>query len=173
MFLVEDDTYRFANASSQPLPETHCDGDILQLRPVDEVDAVEPQYQTVLDGREELHARESDVDSEYISASSVEEEMTVDGNYRDSDSEDTDAYFTPPSSLNHQMLGLHPSKVFDKEGSVLNGTKTEVEERWKVNDKFDDDDDEMVELMECEEESQAVACETDGSSSKITPKTGN
>ena len=55
----------FAVASNQPSPQSYYDGDIMQLRHVDEVDVSTPQYQTILDGREEQHAGESNVDSEY------------------------------------------------------------------------------------------------------------
>ena len=56
---------RFAVASNQPLPQSYYDGDIRRLRHVDDVDVSTPQYQTILDGREEQHAGESNVDSEY------------------------------------------------------------------------------------------------------------
>ena len=145
----------------------------MQLHNINEVGIPKPQFQTVLNGREEQHAGESDVNSEYISASSVEEEMAVNGNYQDSDSEDTETYFTPPSSLNHPTSGPCHPEAFNKEELVLNGTKTEVvEERQEEKDKCDDDDDEVVEVKDCEEESPKVTCETDGRSSKITAKTG-
>lgn len=136
---------------------------------MDKVDVSRPQYpQTVSDGREEQHATESTVDSEEIPGPSVEEELRVDGNCQDSDNDD---YFTPPSSLNS-----HHSEVFNKEGSVhvLNGIETEVEEKQKVENKFDVDDDEMVEEKDCEEESQdqEVAHNTNGSSAEITPEIG-
>ena len=145
----------------------------MQLHNINEVGIPKPQYQTILDGREEQHAGESDVNSEYISASSVEEEMAVNGNYQDSNSEDTDTYFTPPSSLNHPTSDPCHPEAFNKEELVLNGTKTEVvEERQEEKNKCDDDDDEVVEVKDCEEESPKVTCETDGRSSKITAKTG-
>ena len=147
----------------------------MQLHNINEVGIPKPQYQTILDGREEQHAEESDVNSEYISASSDEEKMAVNGYYQDSDSEDTDTYFTPPSSLNHPTSGPCHPEAFNKEELVLNGTKTEVvEERQEEKDKCDDDDDddEVVEVKDCEEESPKVTCETDGRSSKITAKTG-
>ena len=147
----------------------------MQLHNINEVVIPKLQYQTILDGREEQHAGESDVNSEYISASSDEEKMAVNGNYQDSDSEDTDTYFTPPSSLNHSTSGICHPEAFNKEELVLNGTKTEVvEERQEEKDKCDDDDDddEVVEVKDCEEESPKVTCETDGRSSKITAKTG-
>ena len=138
---------------------------------INEVGVSKPQYQTVLKGKEDEHLGESDVDSEYISALSFEEEMKVDGFHQDSDSEDTDAYFTPSSSFNRLTLGRHLSKAFNKEELVLNGIKTEVEERQYLDDKFRHDD-EMVEVKECEEESQEVAHEADGKNSEITAKTG-
>ena len=132
----------------------------MQLHNINDVSIPKPQYQTILDGREEQHAEESDVNSEYISASSVEEEMAVNGNYQDSDSEGTN--IMPLTSLNHLTSGPCLSLV-------LNGTETEVvEERQEEKDKCDDND----EVKDCEEESPKVTCETDGRSTKITVKTG-
>ena len=149
----------------------------MQLHNINEVGIPKPQYQTILDGREEQHAEESDVDGEYMSASSDEEKMAVNGYYQDSDSEDTETYFTPPSSLNHPTSDPCHPEAFNKEDLVLNGTKAEVveerqEEKDKCDDDDDDDDDEVVEVKDCEEESPKVTCETDGRSSKITAKTG-
>ena len=173
-FLPEDDTCRFAVASNRPSPQSYYDGDIMQLRHVDDVDVSAPQYRTIFHGKEEeQHARESEADIDYISASSGEEEITVDGNLQDSDSEDTNAYFTPSSSFNHLTLSRYLSQVSDKEGpDCLNGTETEVEELQKVEEKFDEDD-EMVEMKDCEEESPEVVHETVGSNSKTIPKTGS
>ena len=134
----------------------------MQLHNINDVSIPKPQYQTILDGREEQRAGESDVNSEYISASSVKEKMVVNGNYQDSDSESTNTYFMPLSSLNHLTSGPCLSLV-------LNGTETEVdEERQEEKDKCDDDD----EVKDCEEESPKVTCETDGRSTKIIVKTG-
>ena len=144
----------------------------MQVHNINEVGMSKPQYQTILEGTEEKHPGELDVDSEYISASSFEEEMKVEGNYHDSDSEGSDAYFTPSSSLNHLTLGPYLSEAFNKEGHILNGTEAEVDERQNTEDKFNDDGDEMIELKECEEECLEVAHETDGRSSEITAKTG-
>ena len=66
-----------------------------------------------------FHSKRENIPCRYfsiygISASSVEEKMTVvDVNYKDSGSEDTDAYVLPLSSFNHLTLGPYLSEVFN------------------------------------------------------------
>lgn len=48
----------------------------------------------------------------------------VEVNYKDSGSEDTDAYVMPLNSFKHLTLGPYLSEAFNKKGLVLNGIET-------------------------------------------------